>query len=126
MLHACVPAEHDWKTLAPTVNACAAPTHTTPASSTAPSIPSPPLLPLAPATKPLSDAVRSSPCRTAAARAPLHGRQSAAIPPPSPLSCECRFLLLCKPYLPPGVEAVDRAEKWLRTVTRYHPSYQEG
>src|SRR5271157_6027569 len=91
---ACDHAAPGWKTPAPTANADTVPTRTTPASSTAPSIPSPLPPPLAPAASRLAGAVRSWWCRSAGAASstPL-GSPPPQPPPPSALSYGRRFLL---------------------------------
>src|SRR5271157_306263 len=83
-----------WKTPAPTADAYTVPTRTTPASSTARSIPSPLLPRLAPAPNPLTGAVRwwSCPSAGAAASTPV-GWHPPQPPPPSALSYARRCLL---------------------------------
>src|SRR5271157_5698361 len=83
-----------WKTPAPTADAYTVPTRTTPASSTARSIPSPLLPRLAPAPNPLTGAVRWWWCRIAGAAGstPL-GWPPPPPPPPSALSYARRCLL---------------------------------
>src|SRR5216683_4065837 len=110
---------------APTANAYMAPTPTTPIASTGPWIPSPLLPRPALAAKSIIAVGHSAWWEIVAALVspPAYSHRGQR---PSALSCVRQFLLSCRTWLPPGVEAAERARKRLHTVTCYHPSRQDG